>query len=74
MREYVTPSLENHLFFGRIMKEHALFLQAGFPAGETGYRKKSGLSGGLSVPFGQFRMGCHIGNVGDFPRDYLPFI
>ena len=56
------------------MKEHALFLQAGFPAGETGYRKKSGLSGGLSVPFGQFRMGCHIGNVGDFPRDYLPFI
>lgn len=42
MREYVTPSLENHLFFGRIMKEHALFLQAGFTAGETGYRKKSG--------------------------------
>ena len=41
MREYVTTSLETHLFFGRIMKEHALFLQAGFPAGETGYRKKT---------------------------------
>ena len=36
MEEYVTSSLETHLFFGRIMKEHALFLQAGFPAGETG--------------------------------------
>ena len=42
MREYVTTSLETHLFFGRIMKEHALFLQAGFPSGETGYRKKTG--------------------------------
>ena len=34
MREYVTTSLETHLFFGRIMKEHALFLQAGFPGGD----------------------------------------
>ena len=51
MKEYVTSSLETHLFFGRIMKEHAffgrimkehaLFLQAGFPAGETGYRSKA---------------------------------
>ncbi|MGN0166091.1 MAG: DUF2935 domain-containing protein [Lachnospiraceae bacterium] len=31
---YVVKSLELHLFFARIMKEHALFLQAGFtPAG-----------------------------------------
>lgn len=42
MEEYVTSSLETHLFFGRIMKEHALFLQAGFPAGETGYSNKAG--------------------------------
>lgn len=35
MREYVTLSLETHLFFGRIMKEHSLFLLAGFPAKET---------------------------------------
>lgn len=41
MKEYVTSSLETHLFFGRIMKEHALFLQAGFPAGETGYRSRA---------------------------------
>lgn len=31
MRQYVRSSLEIHLFFGRIMKEHALFLQASFP-------------------------------------------
>lgn len=28
--EYITSSLELHLFFGRIMKEHSLFLEAGF--------------------------------------------
>lgn len=31
-RSYVTASLELHLFFARIMKEHALFLRAGFTA------------------------------------------
>lgn len=41
MREYVSLSLETHLFFGRIMKEHALFLLAGFPAGETGFRQRA---------------------------------
>lgn len=41
MKEYVAPSLETHLFFGRIMKEHALFLQAAFPAAETEYRDKA---------------------------------
>lgn len=35
MKEYVRLSLETHLFFGRIMKEHSLFLLAGFPAKET---------------------------------------
>ena len=29
--DYITLSLETHLFFARIMKEHALFLEAGFP-------------------------------------------
>ena len=41
MENYVRASLETHLFFGRIMKEHSLFLQVGFPAGETGYRSKA---------------------------------
>ena len=30
MKDYVKTSLELHLFFARIMKEHAIFLQAGF--------------------------------------------
>lgn len=34
MRNYVTSSLEVHLFFGRIMKEHSLFLMDGFPSSE----------------------------------------
>lgn len=34
MRDYVTLSIETHLFFARIMKEHALFLKAGFPCCE----------------------------------------
>lgn len=41
MREYVSLSLENHLFFGRIMKEHALFLLVGFPNSETRYRRRA---------------------------------
>lgn len=31
MLNYAIASIENHLFFARIMREHALFLQAGFP-------------------------------------------
>ncbi len=41
MREYVSLSLETHLFFGRIMKEHALFLLVGFPAFETDFRNRA---------------------------------
>lgn len=41
VEKYITASLETHLFFGRIMKEHALFLQAAFPAGEKEYRNKA---------------------------------
>ncbi len=38
---YIKVSLETHLFFARIMKEHAFFLQAAFPSGETGYIKEA---------------------------------
>ena len=41
MGNYVTTSLETHLFFARIMKEHALFLLAGFPVSEEGFRKRA---------------------------------
>ncbi|WP_330581581.1 DUF2935 domain-containing protein [Faecalicatena contorta] len=31
MENYAVLSIETHLFFSRIMKEHSLFLEAGFP-------------------------------------------
>lgn len=39
--EYITSSLELHLFFGRIMKEHSLFLEAGFTPKNTKLSKES---------------------------------
>lgn len=41
MDNYVTLSLETHLFFCRIMKEHSLFLMAGFPGKNSNYIKKA---------------------------------
>lgn len=41
MKHYVTASLETHMFFARIMKEHALFLLAGFQEKEMGYKKRA---------------------------------
>lgn len=38
---YVTRSLELHLFFGRIMKEHALFLRAGFTPAAPSFAEKA---------------------------------
>lgn len=38
---YVSKSLELHLFFGRIMKEHALFLRAGFTPANTSFSNKA---------------------------------
>ena len=38
---YVVKSLELHLFFGRIMKEHALFLQAGFTPADPSCSEKA---------------------------------
>ena len=38
---YVTLSLELHLFFGRIMKEHALFLEAGFTPADGDLARKA---------------------------------
>ena len=41
MEKYITTSLETHLFFVRIMKEHSLFLLASFPANERNYRREA---------------------------------
>ena len=38
---YITLSLETHLFFSRIMKEHSLFLEAGFPCKNEDWIKKA---------------------------------
>lgn len=38
---YVAQSLELHLFFGRIMKEHALFLRAGFTPASPSFSKQA---------------------------------
>lgn len=37
MNRYITLSLELHLFFSRIMKEHAFFLKAGFPTKDKSF-------------------------------------
>ena len=42
MKDYVALSIETHLFFARIMKEHALFLEAGFPCCEKDFIEESG--------------------------------
>lgn len=38
---YVASSLELHLFFGRIMKEHALFLRAGFTPADGAFSRQA---------------------------------
>lgn len=40
-KSYVSLSLETNLFFGRIMKGHALFLMAGFPTKNREHVKKA---------------------------------
>lgn len=41
MQRYMTLSIELHLFFARIMKEHAIFLEAGFPGKEKNYAEEA---------------------------------
>lgn len=40
-RDFVRESLELHLFFGRIMKEHSIFLEAGFVAKDAAYAQQA---------------------------------
>lgn len=41
MENYAVLSLETHLYFARIMKEHSLFLMAGFPCKDESWIKKA---------------------------------
>lgn len=47
VQNYITLSLETHLFFARIMKEHALFLEAGFPGKDAEYIKNQVFQTGI---------------------------
>lgn len=38
---YMIRSIELHLFFARIMKEHALFLRAGFTPAAPSFSEKA---------------------------------
>lgn len=40
-RDFVRESLELHLFFGRIMKEHSIFLEAGFLAKDAAFAQQA---------------------------------
>lgn len=40
---YISLSLETHLFFARIMKEHSFFLQAGFPCAGKGWIERGNI-------------------------------
>ncbi len=42
-KNYLSLSLETHLFFARIMKEHSFFLQAGFPCADTGWIERGNI-------------------------------
>lgn len=48
--EYIRQSLETHLFFARIMKEHSLFLQLGFTPRDTKYSQHADE---LRIAFGE---------------------
>lgn len=41
MRDYVTSSLELHLFFRRIMKEHSFFMEIGFTKADVDCAEKA---------------------------------
>lgn len=41
MQNYIVSTIETHLFFARIMKEHALFLAAGFPSCNENWIQRS---------------------------------
>ncbi len=74
---YITLSLETHLFFARIMKDHSLFLEAGFPCKDNDWIKKaehfrSKFEELLRdvVNLSNRRIGRHILNSGELVTDF----
>lgn len=58
--EFIRLSLETHLFFARIMKEHSFFLQVGFAPRDTDYMNKANK---LRMEFDKFLM--EVVNISD---------
>jgi len=78
-QQYVVLSLELHMFFGRIMKEHAIFLEAGFtPAnGEFGrtadhYKKQFETVLYNAVHLGNGMIRPHVVSSGEIITEYTP--
>ena len=49
MEDFFQQSMELHLFFARIMKEHALFLQTGFQMINKRFEKLTGFEINLRI-------------------------
>ena len=74
---YVIESLELHLFFGRIMKEHSLFLKAGFTSADANFAEMAEfykqefeklLSCAVSLSNGI--VGCDVVNSGELITEF----
>ena len=67
-QQYVILSLELNMFFGRIMKEHSLFLEAGFTTANPEFSKNTILyryshqSGDYEAGRGTLRRGQPLNN------------
>lgn len=77
MKDYIMYSIETNLFFARIMKEHALFLQVGFPCKDrTWIRKADFFRGqfenllGQTVKISDGIVGCSILNSDELVTEF----
>ncbi|MGN0522891.1 MAG: DUF2935 domain-containing protein [Eubacterium sp.] len=77
MERYVINSLELHLFFARIMKEHALFLKAGFTPVDSSFAKKAEFYKKAferllirAVSLGNGVIGCNVLDSGEIVTEF----
>ncbi len=75
--QFVSLSLELHLFFGRIMKEHALFMEAGFTPKDSDFSNIADQYKGLfesilrkAVELGNGIVSTQVINSGEIVTDY----
>ena len=77
MEDYVVYSIETNLFFARIMKEHALFLEVGFPCKDRAWIQKAGFFRRQfenllrqTVEMGNGIVGCSILDSGELVTEF----